>query len=81
MRYIECAFVVLYICLFGHMYRTIVPRDSFPVGYVIQAGDFDRGWFGSTDNLDLATDPKAVIGHKVVKKLHAGTNIRMSDIQ
>jgi hypothetical protein len=77
---------LLYVVTFitgGHTYRTIVPNGSFPVGHVIQEGDFDRGLFGSNDkaDLDLATDPKAVIGHTVVKQLHAGSNLHMADIR
>jgi hypothetical protein len=73
--------IIAYVLIFGHTYKTLVPKGTLPVGYVIQDGDFTRGFFGSTDKEDLATDPRLVVGHTVIKEIRAGSSIHMSDIQ
>lgn len=70
----------LILSLFLHHYKTIVPCGSFPVGHVIQAGDFTRGDFWSSDAMDLATDPRQVVGHTVLKPFYGGRNVRLSDV-
>ena len=73
-------FLGLVLSLFFHHYKTIVPLGSYPVGHVIQADDFRRGDFWSTDVLDYATDPSQVIGHVVLKPIQGGGNVRLSDV-
>jgi flagella basal body P-ring formation protein FlgA len=70
----------LLLSVFFHHYKTVVPRGSYAVGEVIQANDLNRGDFWSSDVMDLATDPRQVIGHTVLKPLRPGSYIRLSDV-
>jgi flagella basal body P-ring formation protein FlgA len=84
MRYIELAFVLLYIALFGHYYQTLMPVNPIPAGHVIQAGDFQpQGFRGSTEEQDWLTvkDSKAIIGHKALKDLRPNNYVHLADIQ
>lgn len=65
-----------------HHYITVDPIVDIPVGAIIKESNLDpqRGEFWSTEEEGFITDPEQAIGHVAMKPLHAGSNIRLSDI-
>ena len=70
-----------FVWVYSHTNRTMSSYWNISAGEIVQEHDLQYAYSIGADRDDLATDNRAVIGHKALKDIPRGMAIHKSDIQ